>query len=728
MNHNQKSLTHFRTIYDTSRFFGSKLILGAFAISCAATKNGASAHGVDRHIDASSEAGASAHETEAGGGGRPPAVDANGAASVGEPDAGLEPSDGGPVGNGEQATADKVDLLFVIDNSASMADKQQVLAQSLPALISRLVNPICVGPNGEFAEAPATSDADCPAGYSRQFKPVQDINLGAITTSLGDFGDRNRGCTPHSNIERFSDTNDGAHLLGRLPRGVAAIESAEFASKDAQGNLLGFLAWGSSSNAAAFTSVAQNLVLSAQEFGCGYESTLEAWYRFLVEKHPYQSLVRMPCSAGGTPDLCVGPAEDTSGDQILDGALLEERARFLRADSVLAIIMLTDENDCSFQASGQSWRLTEVVNQLGDQVVQPRATTICETNPDDPCCTSCAQTTPPDGCGLDPACYADGDTSDPSRYLSYTVNADLVTDDSPALRCFKQKKRFGIDYLYPVARYINALTQVRICPGHADLAATADCSELNPLFDDLSTLEPSQKLAPRRGSKIFLAGIVGVPWQDLAVDPTAETLVFRKAVDVAEPALAIKWSWLLGNEPLAIDPEPEDPFLREQVQPRPAGGSNPALPNVVITHDPESNAINGHEWNIARKNDLQYACTFPLTQPRDCNNLPANAGKDIATQHWVSCDCETTLGIGNGTDTAKNPLCQPEAGEPYGATQYAAKAYPGIRQLQVLHGIGDRAIITSICPKTLEQGTSDFGYNPAMDAIVDRLKEQLAAE
>src|SRR5580658_3340410 len=38
----------------------------------------------------------------------------------------------------------KVDLLFDIDNSASMGDKQAYLEQAVPDLITRLVTPNCV--------------------------------------------------------------------------------------------------------------------------------------------------------------------------------------------------------------------------------------------------------------------------------------------------------------------------------------------------------------------------------------------------------------------------------------------------------------------------------------------------------------------------------------------------------------------------------------------------------
>ena len=62
-----------------------------------------------------------------------------------------------------------------------------------------------------------------------------------------------------------------------------------------------------------------------------------------------------------------------------------------------------------------------------------------------------------------------------------------------------------------------------------------------------------------------------------------------------------------------------------------------------------------------------------------------------------------------------------------------AKAYPGLRHLQVLKGIGEQvpgvnnAIVASICPKITDRNNPAYGYNPAIAAIIERLKEQLTA-
>src|SRR6478735_10318846 len=43
-----------------------------------------------------------------------------------------------------QTAVDKIDLLFMIDNSVSVQDKQEILKAAVPVLVSRLVQPICV--------------------------------------------------------------------------------------------------------------------------------------------------------------------------------------------------------------------------------------------------------------------------------------------------------------------------------------------------------------------------------------------------------------------------------------------------------------------------------------------------------------------------------------------------------------------------------------------------------
>src|SRR5260370_34911215 len=48
-----------------------------------------------------------------------------------------------------QQAVDKVDLLFMIDNSSSMGDKQAILADAVPNLLQGLLRPKCVDTNGK---------------------------------------------------------------------------------------------------------------------------------------------------------------------------------------------------------------------------------------------------------------------------------------------------------------------------------------------------------------------------------------------------------------------------------------------------------------------------------------------------------------------------------------------------------------------------------------------------
>ncbi|MGC4064610.1 MAG: hypothetical protein QM784_08190 [Polyangiaceae bacterium] len=110
---------------------------------------------------------------------------------------------------------DKIDLLFMIDNSASMADKQAVLSAAVPQLLRRLTTPYCVDPTNPNAEPEETSNPTDPCktpGYAREFSPVNDIHIGVITSALGDAG--GGSCVGSGKI-----TSDNGWLLGTLERG-----------------------------------------------------------------------------------------------------------------------------------------------------------------------------------------------------------------------------------------------------------------------------------------------------------------------------------------------------------------------------------------------------------------------------------------------------------------------------------------------------------------------------
>jgi hypothetical protein len=80
-----------------------------------------------------------------------------------------------------------------------------------------------------------------------------------------------------------------------------------------------------------------------------------------------------------------------------------------------------------------------------------------------------------------------------------------------------------------------------------------------------------------------------------------------------------------------------------------------------------------------------------------------------------SADCS----FFTGEDRA---ICQADDGT-YGSTQYRGKSYPGVRELEVLRGVGKNAIAASICARNLQDDSrDDFGYRPVLTQILNRLR------
>ncbi|HVW25167.1 MAG TPA: hypothetical protein VHC69_07325 [Polyangiaceae bacterium] len=583
---------------------------------------------------------------------------------------------------------DKIDLLFMIDNSTSMDDKQKVLEEAVPDLVERLVNPNCVNPNDPSVppQKAASPDADCPAPLMREFTPIRDIHVGIVTSSLGNHGD-NSYCASDDSNPVTQENNDHGWLIGSRSR--FSVPSGGQAPTPE-----GFLDWNPdtdpNASLGAFKTTFAQMTVAVGSQGCGYESQLESAYRFLVDPNPYATIVLQNCPGSG--NKCAYPTGR-------DAKLLAQRAAFLRQDSLVAIILLTDENDCSIRESGQGYYASSTI-------ALPRAATICASNPNDPCCYSCAEK-PPTGCAKDPIC----DQNEPGD-----------TSKQAGLRCFHEVQRFGIDFLYPTARYVNAFSQPQLCTSLPALApADASCPDAdgdrkpdivdNPLFktDTAATRDPSL---------VFVAGIIGVPWQDIASSKTEDGTDYPSGelhYQNADQLAANKtWDVILGNDNPG-DGQPPIPAidaLMQESQGQRSGVDDEQPPKPLA--DPSAgylaNPINGHEW-LTGTDDLQYACIFKLNEAdaKQCANADVNSG----------CDCEQ-----DGVD-AKNPLCQDSSGN-YSTTQRFAKAYPGLRELQVLKDLDKHSIVASICARNLEDDTrQDYGYRPAVDAIVDRLKEVL---
>ncbi len=608
-----------------------------------------------------------------------------------------------------QASVDKVDILFAVDNSASMGDKQLLLAQAVPDLLNRLVTPNCTDDTGKVLGT--TSDGKCAAGKA-EFQPVHDLHIGIVSSSLGGRGgDICDGTDPVGSGAKRHDDDQG-HLLNRASTitGVV-IDSNEITTPDTGPS--NYLAWfpGVDANkgknppngAPGITDVAklkidfQEAVGGVHEYGCGIEAQLESWYRFLVQPDPYDKI---------SPDPKDGRRRALEG---VDGTVLKQRADFLRPDSLVAIILLSDEDDSAPDpraVGGQGWayNMKRFPGSVGGGAA--RGTAACadvsKVNTGD--CTSCGFP----GHGQDANCQQPGDTDTGTGQpqLGYFKAAE----DTLNTRYVRMKERYGVDPQFPISRYVNGLKGYTVPnrdgevydgvggDGKPNNSYNGRNICTNPLFAQNLPTDGGQELCklargPRTNDLVFYAAITGVPWQLLTKNPT----------DAASPFLTSipndRWKQIVGNDPEAYDFTGIDPHMIQSQSPR------PGLPDATAadTADP----LHGREWDTG-KVDLQYACTFQLPTPKDCTD------KKFAG----ACDCAS------GTPPLP-PLC--DAAKK--TTQVRGKAYPCIRELTVAKKLGDQGIVASLCPRSLDltdPNNPNYGYRPAVAAIVDRLKNALA--
>jgi hypothetical protein len=518
----------------------------------------------------------------------------------------------------------KLDLLLMIDNSRDMRDKQALLKNAVTWLLG--------------ADGPGLS--------------ADDIHVGVVTSSLG-----SHGAAGPKDVCVQADDDDHAHLIGSLRPGVPTFQNS------------GFLAWGPDAEPRIDSVLAalDPMIDTVGEIGCGYEASLEAWYRFLVDPEPPSSVV-------------VPQGSSTAVAQGIDATILAQRAAFLRPDSVLSIIMLSDENDCSIRDEGYGWLIARSAPMY-------RATSACS-NPNDPCCQSCGEAAANAGCAAiasDSAC-AQGTTLPQG-------------EDDLNLRCWEQKRRFGFDLLYPISRYREGLTRQLVFQRSTGQAVG------NPIF--------AGGAARRHPSQVILTGIVGVPWQDLA-DKTSLAGTGLTNLTAAQLTQQGRWDIMLGDPEASPPVRPADPFMIETTIDRAMLSSVSKHPLVAASltpsssNDPQANPINGHESVNVGSRTLQQACIFPLATPKLCDQAALDAD--------LSCRCFA--------DDApySNAICQPPAGGAASTTQYYASAYPGIRHLQLLKALGNNAITGSICPKVTVPDSPDFGYLPIMKVLAARLE------
>ncbi len=651
----------------------------------------------------------------------------------------------------------KVDLLFDIDNSASMGDKQQYLVQAIPDLVDRLVNPNCVDVATLAAVGKSQAGLGCPAGSRPEFLAVKDMHLGIVSSSLGPrlseidptfvtglCNDPQQAQAPFGGVNAHMDDHAQRHartLTGNAPNLVegAVADAAsgflywypEVAKMGMNGPPIGpatpIQSAGTTGAAGTLEGDFTTLVAGVGVFGCGIESQMESWYRFLVQPDPYATLgLDMTKTVSGQhPAQWVG----------VDSTIIQERHDFLRPDSLVAVVVLSDENDSEIDVRSLGG-LGYFFMRTG--FAPPHATSACAANPLSPNCASCSPGS------TDPACIRAGVGG---GVAVYSGGNDWGYD--PNLRHVHMRQKYGIDPQFPVERYFYGLTSAVIPdrngeypPGATNYSGfdkNMDCT--NPLYaaslpaqKDLSatitTATPvsdadaktlcNLSLGSRTPDRVFFAHIGGVPHQ---------LLHFTPGNPAASTLSSADWVRILGTDPEHYNFNGIDPHMYESVQPRLPGqaevianpptfdssGTNHLAPTgAPSAADPVSGRewitdvpMGGHRLDV----DLQYACIFPLAAPRDCTQAI----------NGYACDCPAQPLTHDQTP----PVCS----DTMPTMQVAAKAYPTVRELLVAKMMGVQGIVSSLCPidTTDNAGGNDplYGYRPAISALVDRLKGAL---
>ena len=216
-------------------------------------------------------------------------------------DAGTPPArrDGGEPDDGSvtpRPPSRDVDLLFVVDNSTNMRDRQDQLAAGLPRLVATLVT-------GDFN---GDGDLDDP----EDFRPVRSLHAAAVTTDMGTAG------APWVTCDEPDFGDDG-----RIDRGAARCSgSGDFAR------------WGAGEDTANFLDEVSCLITQGAE-GCGFEQPLEAALKAVS-----------PAVAGPEQLAGYAPPSFYLGTAGHADSLHRE---FFRPDALLVLVVMSNEDDCS---------------------------------------------------------------------------------------------------------------------------------------------------------------------------------------------------------------------------------------------------------------------------------------------------------------------------------------------------------------------------------------------
>jgi hypothetical protein len=296
------------------------------------------------------------------------------------------PADTGQLGCDADGNCTAIDVVFVIDNSGTMGEEQRNLAANFPLLIDQLGS--------------LTDDAGNPISAS--------VNIMVTTTDFGHplcTEHQKPGYTPRRGAPVYDGCNTRIARFTGLGTDPLEIEDAckancpvdiapgdQFLYFDGQGN----------SNAGADPAKALACIGPQGIDGCGFEAPLETMLQAI------------------NPEACWNNPNSEECEADLEWGKFDKP--FLRDGAMLAIVVVTDETDCSVAAPDGYSYFTNDMN-----------TTYWETNPD---------------------------TGTPETSSAICFNAGVTCTGPDASGVYSECVSAVNDVLHPTQRYIDYLKYV----------------------------------------------------------------------------------------------------------------------------------------------------------------------------------------------------------------------------------------------------------------------------
>lgn len=196
-----------------------------------------------------------------------------------------------------------IDVLFIVDRSESMTNKQAKIAAQIPRMIEVLTN------------------GDINADGKRDFAPpAKGIHFGVVTTDMG----MGRNAAPNDGLDFFpcNQAGDDGNLINKYLGNPATTKCVP---PPAPEPFVTYDPANTTANAKVVTEVSCRAQVGAG--GCGYSQTLESGLKALTPSGSQIQFINTGMTTGGRGD--------------------GSNNNFLRPDSLLAVILLTDGDDCS---------------------------------------------------------------------------------------------------------------------------------------------------------------------------------------------------------------------------------------------------------------------------------------------------------------------------------------------------------------------------------------------